>query len=77
MKRAKKILSVGSYFEGGFVKCSWLWEYIEARTNTEKNNGILLPKLFWPTVRKIVLVIEKNISNSRLKDENLQKFWDH
>ena len=23
-------------------------------------NGILLPKLFWPTVRKIVLVIEKS-----------------
>ena len=30
-------------------------------------NGILLPKLFWPTVRKIVLVIEKNFWNSRLK----------
>ena len=40
-------------------------------------NGILLPKLFWPTVRKIVLVIEKNFWNSRLKAENLQKFWDH
>ena len=41
-------------------------------------NGILLPKLFWPTVRKkIVLVIEKNFWNSRLKPENLQKFWDY
>ena len=35
----------------------------------KSRNGILLPKLFWPTVRKIVLVIKK-----RLKAENLQKF---
>jgi hypothetical protein len=39
--------------------------------------GILLPKLFWPTVRKNVLVIEKNFWNLRLKVENLQTFWDH
>ena len=26
---------------------------------------------------RIVLVIEKNFWNSRLKAENLQKFWDH
>ena len=39
------------------------------------NYGILLPKLFWPTVRKKnVLVIEKNFWNSRLKAENLQIF---
>ena len=42
-----------------------------------KVHGILLPKLFWPTVRKIVLVIMKNFWNSRLKAENLQTFWDH
>ena len=30
--------------------------------------------LLWET---IVLVIEKNFWNSRLKAENLQKFWDH
>ena len=42
-----------------------------------KRNGSFLPKLFWPTVRKkIVLVIEKNIWNSRQKAKNLQKFWD-
>ena len=35
-------------------------------------------KLFWPTVRKIVLVNEKNFwSFLRLKAENLQKFWDY
>ena len=38
-------------------------------------NVILLPKLFWPTAQweKIVLVIEKNVWNLRLKAENLQK----
>ena len=40
-------------------------------------NGILLPKLFWPTVRKNVPAIENKFWNSRLKAENLQKFWDH
>ena len=30
--------------------------------------------LLW---EKIVQVIEKNFWNSRLKAENLQKFWDH
>ena len=30
--------------------------------------------LLW---EKIVLVIEKNVWNSRLKAENLQHFWDH
>ena len=39
-------------------------------------NGILFPKLFWPTVRKIVLVTKKNFWNLRLKTENFQKFWD-
>ena len=38
--------------------------------------GILLPKLFWPTVRKF-LAIEKKFWNSRLKAENLQSIWDH
>ena len=40
-------------------------------------NGILLPKLFWPTVRKIFLVFEKNFWNSRLKAKHLQNFWNH
>ena len=35
-------------------------------------NGILLTNLFWPTVRKIVLVIEKNFWNLRLKAEILR-----
>ena len=39
--------------------------------------SILLPKLFWPTVRKNVLVVEEKIWNLRLKAENFQNFWDH
>ena len=37
---------------------------------TLKFNGILLPKLFWPTVRK-------NCSSDCEKLLNLQNFWDH
>ena len=40
-------------------------------------NGILFPKLFWPTVRKIVPVILQIVWNSMLKAENLQIFWEH
>ena len=40
-------------------------------------NGILLPKLFWPTVRKYCSSDRKNFWNSRLKAENFQIFWDH
>ena len=41
-------------------------------------NIILLPKLFWPTVKKkIVLVIEENFWNLRLKAKNLQSFCNH
>ena len=38
------------------------------------SNGILLPKLLLPTLKKKVLVIEKNFWNLRLNAEN---FWDH
>ena len=37
-------------------------------------NSILLSKLFCPNVRKIVLVIEKKLRNSRLKAETLQTY---
>ena len=50
-----------------------LWEQIVLVIK----NGILLPKLFWPTVKKIVLEIEKNFWNSRPSASNVQKFWDH
>ena len=42
---------------------------------TSKNVGYQnCSDLLW---EKIVLVIEKNFWNSRLKAENLQNFWDH
>ena len=40
-------------------------------------NGILLPKLFWPTVRKNCSSDREIFWNSRLKAENLQNVWDH
>ena len=40
-------------------------------------NGILFPKLFWPSVKKNPLLIKKIFWNSKLKAENLQKSWDH
>ena len=39
-------------------------------------NGILLPKLFWPTVRKNCSCDQENFWNSRLRAKNLQKIWD-
>jgi hypothetical protein len=41
--------------------------------SNKKNTCVLLPKLW----EKIVLVIEKNFWNLRLKAKNLQNFWDH
>ena len=43
----------------------------------QRKNGILLPKLFWPTVRKNCSSYQEKFWNSRLKAENLQTFWDH
>ena len=39
--------------------------------------GILLPKLFWPTVMKNCSSDRESLWNSRLKDEDLQKVCDH
>ena len=39
-----------------------------------KNNGILLPKLFLPTVKKNCSSDREKLLKSRLKAENLQKF---
>ena len=51
----------------------------ELEVKNLSNHGILLPKLFWTTVRKIVLVIEKIFWNLKLivMTDNLQNFWDH
>ena len=42
-----------------------------------RRNGILLPKLFSPTVRKNCSSDRERFGNSRLKAENLQNIWDH
>ena len=44
---------------------------------TAVGNGILLPKLFWATVRKNCFSDRVKFWNSRLKAQNSQKFWDH
>ena len=60
-----------------FMKCrdNLLWKI---KTVPRTFNDILLPKLFWPTLRKIVLVIEKNfeiISTINSNSERSEKFW--
>ena len=37
--------------------------------NIRCSNGILLSKLFWPTVRKVVLVIKKKIDMRNLQEQ--------
>ena len=51
-----------------FTKCS---------TSNPKPTGRCFSNVSDLLWEKIVLVIEKNFWNSRLKAENLQKFWDH
>ena len=49
---------------------------LENFSNSANKFGILLPKLFLPTVRKNCSSDRKNFWNSRLKAENFQNFWD-
>ena len=60
-----------------FMKCrdNLLWKI---KTVPRTFNDILLPKLFRPTLRKIVLVIEKNFeitSTINSNSERSEKFW--
>ena len=65
---------------GNAIPIFWQQQQIDHKSQQElmgldviiklDRNGILLPKLFWPTVRK-------NCSSDREKAENLQIFWDH
>ena len=62
-----------------FWKLKWIFKKIMiVILITPYRNGILLPTKIVLTYceKKIVLVIEKIFWNSRLKAENLQKFWD-
>ena len=82
------ILKVPNYFLKYFssdsnLEKAWLWfdfEFLFRICSSLliliRKLGILLLKLLWPTVKKNVLVIKKYFWNSRLKDVNLQKFWE-
>ena len=60
------------------VLFSWVPLYCSNKVLLECfRNGILLSKLFWPTVRKNCSSVPENFWNSRLKATNLENFWDH
>ena len=57
-------------------RCSEIkWPGFSDLSTALKSDDILLQKLFWPSVKKNVLVTKKNFWNLRLKAENLQKFF--
>ena len=66
-----------------FLEGQTIWKkYLDWETYKKVKNGILLPKLFWPTVRKKCSSDwEKNLKLEaegwRLKAQNVQKIWDH
>ena len=68
---------IGNLFVSTTFAMIWMYTPELFPTNIRWNYDILLPKLFWTTVRKKIIVIEKNFWNSRLKAKNLQKFWDY
>ena len=40
-------------------------------------NGILLPKLFWPTVRKNCSSDREKLLKSEVEGQEFAKIWDH
>ena len=74
-----KIVSLSSYSQI-FISLLFLKETSFRDSNqritltTTCGNCILLPKLFWPIVRKNCSSDRENFWNSRLKAENLQSF---
>ena len=46
----------------------------EYREPVNEKNGFLLPKLFWPTVRKMVLVVEKKLLKFEAESPEFAKF---
>ena len=53
-----------------WLNCS---EFFNRKGHTSVYNGILFPKLFWPTVRKSCSSDQEKLLDSRLKAKNLQK----
>ena len=47
------------------------------RSENKRENCILLPKLFWPTLRKNCSSDREFFWNSRLKAKNLKNVWDN
>ena len=69
-----------AFFKQIIFLCIWhLYRFTIQKRAHKRNegNGILFPKLFWPSVRIFFPVIEKNFWKSRLKAVTFQKFWDH
>ena len=53
-----------------WLNCS---EFFNRKGHTSVYNGILFPKLFWPTVRKSCSSDQEKLLDSRLKAKNFQK----
>ena len=74
---------MANQFQRNKVASALAWEkYIksngEGAASAKDKNGILLPKLFWSTVRKNWSTDrKKNFWKLRPKAENFQNFWDH
>ena len=70
-----------AFFKQIIFLCIWhLYRFTIQKRAQKRNegNGILFPKLFWPSVRILFLsMIEKNFWKSRLKAVSFQKIWDH
>ena len=49
-----------------------LYHFAHISFEKKIKNGILLPKLFWPTMRK-----NCSSDQEKLKAENLENVWDH
>ena len=47
---------------------------LQKESGWKEKTGILLPKLFWPTVRKNCSSDREKLWNSRLKTKNMQNF---
>ena len=58
------------------MNCMFLRDF-KMRNNSKFENGILLPKLFWPTVRKNCSTDREKLLKFEAEGENLQNFWDH
>ena len=52
------------------------WKHTETNKQRDRN-GILLPKLFWPTVRKNYSSDRKKLLKFEAEGQEFAKCWDH